>query len=200
MSRSKENERLEQFIISMATRADRVYSSRSQDVDDYIQEGHMALLKARKQWLKHQNGSFLPYAFTAITRRIKVCAIKSTCVCSAPYRVKLLLLKIRARLSAGWSIDELMEQLQVTTEEKVLLRPLLETPFSIEAFNEISDCSRAPYNAVEDLLQSDILSDGEFLLLLDKIHDTLDSSNTNTYRRLSGVKAKLEKHGYAYGT
>lgn len=184
----------------MATRAARVYSSRCQDVDDYIQEGYVALLEAKKQWLKHKNGSFLPYAFTAIARRIRTCAIESTCICSAPYRIKLLLLKIRARFNDGWSIDELMEQLQITTEEKVLLRPLLEIPLSMEMFHEIPDSSKIPYSAVEDLLQSNILSDGEFLLLLDKIHNTLDSSDTNAYRKLYHVKEKLKRHGYAYGT
>lgn len=183
----------------MATRADRVYSSRCQDVNDYIQEGYVALLEARKQWLKHQNGSFLPYAFTAIARRIKTCAIESTCICSAPYRVKLLLLKIRARFNGGLSVDELMEQLQITTEEKVLLRPLLEMPLSMEMFHEIPDSYKVPYSAIEDLLQSNILSDGEFLLLLDKIHDTLDSSDTNAYRKLSVVRSKLTKCGYGGG-
>lgn len=184
----------------MATRAARVYSSRCQDVNDYIQEGYVALLKARKQWRKHQNGSFLPYAFTAIARHIKTCAIESTCICSAPYRVKLLLLKIRARFNAGWSVDELMEQLQITTEEKVLLRPLLAMPLSMDMFHEIPDASKIPYSVIEDLLQSNILSDGEFLLLLDKIHDTLDTSDTNAYRKLYHVKEKLKRHGYAYGT
>jgi len=184
----------------MATRAARVYSSRYQDVDDYIQEGYVALLEAKEQWLKHQNGSFLPYAFTAIARRIRTCAVESTCICSAPYRIKLLLLKIRARFNGGWSIDELMEQLQITIEEKVLLRPLLEVPLSMEMFHEIPDSSIAPYNAIEDLLQSDLLSDGEFLLLIDKINDTLDSSDTNAYRKLSNVKEKLKRYGYAHGT
>lgn len=184
----------------MATRAARVYSSRCQDVDDYIQEGYVALLEAQKQWVKHKNGSFLPYAFTAIARRIKGCAIESACICSAPYRIKLLLVKIRARFNAGWSIDELMEQLQITTEEKVLLRPLLQAPLSMEMFHEIPDSYNTPYNAVEDLLQSNMLSDDEFLLLLDKIHDTLDSSDTNAYRKLSHIKEKLKKHGYAYET
>ena len=199
MFRSKEDKRLEKFIISMATRAARVYSSRCQDVDDYIQEGYVALLEAKKQWLKHQNGSFLPYAFVAIARRIRTCAIESTCVCSAPYRVKLLLLKIRARFNSGWSIDELMEQLQITTEERILLRPLLEIPLSMEMFHEIPDSSEIPYNVVEDLLQSNFLSDGEFLLLIDKIQDALDSSDTNAYRKLSVVQSKLTKCGYGGG-
>lgn len=184
----------------MATRAARVYSSRCQDIDDYVQEGYVALLEAKEQWLKHQNGSFLPYAFTAIARRIKTCAIESTCICSAPYRVKLLLLKIRARLSAGWSVDELMEQLQVTAKERVLLRPLLEPPLSAEMFHEIPDSSNVSYSAVEDLLQSSNLSDAEFLLLIDRMCDTLDSSDTNAYRRLSGVRDKLRRHGCVYGT
>lgn len=183
----------------MATRAARVYSSRYYDVDDYVQEGYVALLVAKKQWLKYQNGSFLSYACVTIARHIKTCAIKSTCICSAPYRVKLLLLKIRARFNSGWSIDELMEQLQITTEEKVLLRSLLETPLAMDMFHEIPDSSQIPYNAMEDLLQSAILSDGEFLLLLDKMHNTLDSFDNNAYRKLSTVREKLQKYGYANG-
>lgn len=184
----------------MATKAARCYSSRSQDIDDYVQEGHLAAIEAKKHWLKNQDGSFLPYAFTAIARRIKTSAINSTCVCSAPYRIKLLLLKIRSRFNAGCPIEELMEQLNIPKKEKILLRPLLQLPLAMEMFHEIPDDYRTPYSIVEDLLQSDILSDGDFLLLIDKIQNALDSSDNNVYRKLSCVKEKLERHGCAYGT
>ena len=68
---SKEERFLQNIITKIAKKTYQVYPSRYQDIEDYIQEGYLALYQAKRQWLKCRKGTFLPYAYIAISRSIR---------------------------------------------------------------------------------------------------------------------------------
>jgi len=120
-----DEEILNNFILNTARKVSRNYPSRYQDVDDYVQDGLIALYMAKAQWSKNHIGSFLPYAKVCVGRAIRKSAIKSIGQLSCSYKIKLLIIKIQQQMNSGLSRQESMDKLNINSKHQFFMNVLM---------------------------------------------------------------------------
>jgi DNA-directed RNA polymerase specialized sigma subunit len=197
ISRS-EQKLLDSFIKRVAYQADRLYPSRYQDVEDYIQIGYIALWKAQEKWEEAKsNVKFESFAMLLIARDIRKEAIRSTCVASASYKTKVMAAKIRSDLSKGIREDKIANQLGIDKRQWELMRGLFSFCPDQRVLEKIEDKNESTYCALGDILSIDSLTDEEREIIVARFNDQdLDIPRTSLWRKMKAIRDKLAKNGY----
>jgi len=197
ISRSKQK-LLDSFIKRVAYQADKLYPSRYQDVEDYIQIGYIALWKATEKWDASKNGGkFESFAMLLIARDIRKEAIRSTCVASASYKTKVLAAKIRSDLSKGIREDKIASQLGVNRHQWELMRGLFSFCPDQRILEKIEDGDESAYCVLGDILSIKSLTDEEREIIIARFNNQdLDIPRTSLWRKMKMIRDKLAKSGY----
>lgn len=203
MKKRRSNRKLfDKLIRQIAYKTHRIYPSRYQDIDDYVQVGYMALLQAEQQWGENRCGEFKPYAISIIAREIRRAAIESTCVVSSPLRIKALAAHIHSLLGMGYSELAIIKRLKIKPKEWEILRSMFSTSLSLSSHVDVSDESTYNYSVLDDILSIPSLNSEERQIIISRINKTLNGLNiprTSLWKKMKIIRKKLSDCGYEHG-
>lgn len=189
-------ESLDTFIVCLARKIALIYPSNYADIEDYIQTGHLTLIKINRR--KQQYRSFLAYAIVAIANTMRNAALDAMCSVSAPRKIKKQLHKIDMLMATGKTDVDICTELDIDRQTLNELQLLLKTESFHRLFKEPTTYSQ-PFSILDDLLLSSCLTEDDKIFIqaqLDDTIDDLDLSRKQQWSKVKKIRTKFIRSGY----
>jgi len=187
---------IHEFIVNFATKIEQLYPNSYSDVGDYIQEGHLKLAQIRG--CEGNKRDFFSYAITCVARAMRKSAIDSTCVASAPHRIKWMAHKINSLLASGSTEQEVCRKLEITVEQLFEIKQLYYHESWNMLFEEPAESAES-FSFFDDILESEQLTEEDVVILkaqFENAIDDLDLDRNQIYRKMVEIRLKLIRSGY----
>ena len=157
-SRSK----LDRFIRRTAALIQRCWPNTINDIDDLIQEGHLAALEAEA--IRDEGGGpFLRYAFAVVRRAMHRAAARAAGIATTSRLGRARALRVQRLRLLGMGDDQIAAQMGLSREELNALERVFQRANPLEP--DAVCIEREPYCALNDMLSCAALDDRERALI-----------------------------------
>ena len=163
-SRSK---KLDRFIRRTAALIQRCWPNTINDIDDLMQEGHLAALEAEA--IRDEGGGpFLRYAFAVVRRAMHRAAARAAGIVTTSRLGRARALRVQRLRLLGMGDDQIAAQMGLSREELDALGRVFQRANPLEPDTGVPDAvciEREPYCVLNDMLSCAALDDRERALI-----------------------------------
>ncbi len=200
-SRSK----LDRFIRRTAALIQRCWPNTINDVDDLIQEGHLAALEAEA--IRDEGGGpFLRYAFVVVRRAMHRAAARAAGIATTSRMDRARALRVQRLRGLGMGDDQIGAQMGLSREELNALERVFQRAKPLEPDTGVPDAvciAREPYGVLNDMLSCTALDDRERALIrlfaehaFGEVARMTAIPTTTLWRKREVIRRKLIQSGY----
>lgn len=186
-------------INRIAKRTSRVCPSSYVDDNDLSQTGWVGFIQAIKKQ-PSINNSFHPYAFIVIARAIRREGLSSIGILQAPHRIRREVAQVYVRLNDGEALGVILEDLDISDSEWVILKRLLNKHKFLGSSRHPSVEAHSDFLFIlKDILGIPTLTNLEKRIILARVNndqESLNMSRTTIWKHLQIIRSKLARGGY----